>query len=162
MKPLVLTSFLIPEFTKSGLADLAVDFFHRFIWGPLPSEDELKAYLGPRASDQHSGTHWSAFTFDLKQSEQRDHRDLGLAEFCQQYEAVEFDEWELGYLLDGLAFGPRPPIAGWDEELRTIRQDNLRDRHRASLRSRLSLTEFGWAVVAHEEDFSRHNPIDRW
>jgi hypothetical protein len=73
-----------------------------------------------------------------------------------------FNEWELGYLLDGLAFGPRPAIAGWDEELRTIRHDNLRDRHRASLRSRLSLTEFGWAVVAYEEDFSRHNPIDRW
>jgi hypothetical protein len=28
--------------------------------------------------------------------------------------------------------------------------------------SRLSLTEFGKAVLAHEEDFSRHNPIDRW
>jgi len=26
----------------------------------------------------------------------------------------------------------------------------------------LSLTEFGKAVVAHKEDFSRHNPIDRW
>jgi hypothetical protein len=30
------------------------------------------------------------------------------------------------------------------------------------LRSRLSLTEFGRDVVAHEADFSRHNPIDRW
>ena len=30
------------------------------------------------------------------------------------------------------------------------------------LRSRLSLTDFGKAVVAHKEDFSRHNPIDRW
>ena len=29
-------------------------------------------------------------------------------------------------------------------------------------RSRLSLTEFGEAVLAHKEDFSRHNPIDRW
>ena len=28
--------------------------------------------------------------------------------------------------------------------------------------SRLSLTEFGKAIVAHKEDFSRHNPIDRW
>jgi hypothetical protein len=80
MKPLVLTSFPITEFTKSGLADLAVHFF-----GPLPSEDELQAYLGRRAPDQHSGTHWSAFTFDSKQSEQKDHRDLALAEFCQRY-----------------------------------------------------------------------------
>ena len=73
-----------------------------------------------------------------------------------------FDEWELGYLLDGLAFGPRPAIAGLDDELRTIRKENLRDRHTALLRSRLSLTDFGNAVVAHKEDFSRHNPIDRW
>jgi hypothetical protein len=26
----------------------------------------------------------------------------------------------------------------------------------------LSLTEFGKAIVAHKEDFSRHNPIHRW
>jgi hypothetical protein len=26
----------------------------------------------------------------------------------------------------------------------------------------LSVTEFGKAVLAHTEDFSRHNPIDRW
>ena len=25
-----------------------------------------------------------------------------------------------------------------------------------------SLTEFGKAILAREEDFSRHNPIDRW
>jgi hypothetical protein len=73
-----------------------------------------------------------------------------------------FGEWELGYLLDGLAFGPRPAIAGLDEELRTIRRDNLKARHEAMLRSRLSLTEFGRAIVACKEDFSRHNPIDRW
>jgi len=73
-----------------------------------------------------------------------------------------FREWEHGYLLDGLAHGPRPAIAGLDDELRTLDQENLRDRHAAYLRSRLSLTEFGKAIVAHKEDFSRHNPIDRW
>ena len=73
-----------------------------------------------------------------------------------------FNESELGYLLDGLAFGPRPAIAGLDEELRTIGRDNLRARHESMLRSRLSLTEFGKAIVAHKEDFSRYNPIDRW
>jgi hypothetical protein len=46
--------------------------------------------------------------------------------------------------------------------LRAIGQENLRDRHTALLRSRLSLTEFGEAVLAHKEDFSRHNPIDCW
>jgi hypothetical protein len=73
-----------------------------------------------------------------------------------------FSEWEYGYLLDGLAFGPTPAVTGLDEALRTIDPDNLGDRHAAYLRSELSLTEFGKAVVAHKEDFSRHNPIDRW
>ena len=73
-----------------------------------------------------------------------------------------FNESELGYLLDGLAHGPRPAVAGLDDELRTLEQSNHRGRHEAYRRSRLSLTEFGKAVVAHREDFSRHNPIDRW
>jgi len=304
MKRLVLTGFSMPEFIKKDFADLEVHFFHRFIWGPLPSEDELAAYLGPAAPDQATGTHWSDFAFDWRQSKNEDHRELGLAEFCQRYETVElwfdtrpyaqlqlawlldhfrsypetvarlklrvltsdlialrpgatldppitnvteheldvasavwwayrqptpeacfgllredvsrlpliklvlrelldelpsastglgasevrmlemiglgyahpnslfhhgdlrrtriFSEWELGYLLDGLAFGPKPAITGWDEALRTLGKDNFGDRHKASLRSRLSLTDFGWAVLAREEDFSRHNPIDRW
>jgi hypothetical protein len=73
-----------------------------------------------------------------------------------------FSEWQHGYLLDGLAHGPRPAVAGLDDELRTLSRENLRDRLDAYHRSRLSLTEFGRAVVAHREDFSRHNPIDRW
>jgi hypothetical protein len=73
-----------------------------------------------------------------------------------------FNEFEYGYLLDGLAFGPIPAVAGLDEELRTMPRENLRDRVPAYRRSRLSLTDFGKAVVAHKEDFSRHNPIDRW
>ncbi|MET4256770.1 hypothetical protein ABIC09_001702 [Bradyrhizobium sp. S3.12.5] len=73
-----------------------------------------------------------------------------------------FNEWELGWLLQGLALGPRPAVAGLDDELRTIDRENLRDRHTAYLRSRLSLTEFGKAVLAGSEDFTRYNPIDRW
>ncbi|MGY3074475.1 hypothetical protein ACVWZZ_000846 [Bradyrhizobium sp. LM6.10] len=73
-----------------------------------------------------------------------------------------FGETELGRLLDGLALGPSPAVAGLDDELRTIYRENHRDRHAAYLRSRLSLTEFGEAVLAGKEDFSRHNPIDRW
>jgi len=73
-----------------------------------------------------------------------------------------FDELETGRLLDGLAHGPTPAVAGLDDELRTIAKENYRDRDAAYKRSRLSLTEFGRAIVAHKEDFSRHNPIDRW
>jgi hypothetical protein len=73
-----------------------------------------------------------------------------------------FDSWEIGVLLEGLAHGPTPAVAGLDDELRTIRRENYRDRDAAYKRSRLSLTEFGKAIVAHKDDFSRHNPIDRW
>jgi hypothetical protein len=73
-----------------------------------------------------------------------------------------FGEWEYGYLLDGLAHGPRPAVTGLDEELRTLGREQLRSRQEAYLRSELSLTEFGKAVLAGKEDFSRHNPIDRW
>jgi hypothetical protein len=73
-----------------------------------------------------------------------------------------FSEWELGYLLDGLAFGPKPAITGLADELRTIKRENLGDRQTAYRRSELTLTKFGRSVLAHKEDFSRHNPIDRW
>jgi hypothetical protein len=68
----------------------------------------------------------------------------------------------LGSLLEALALGPRPVVAGLGDELRTIEPKNLGARHEVYLRSRLSLTEFGKAVLAHQEDFSRYNPIDRW
>jgi hypothetical protein len=73
-----------------------------------------------------------------------------------------FDEWEKGALLEALALGPTPAVAGVDEALRKLFYENYRARHEIYLRSRLSLTEFGWDVVAHRADFSRHNPIHRW
>jgi hypothetical protein len=73
-----------------------------------------------------------------------------------------FNQWELELLLEGLAHGPTPAVAGLDDELRTLDKNNHRLRDEPFKRSRISLTEFGQAVVAHKEDFSRHNPIDRW
>jgi hypothetical protein len=73
-----------------------------------------------------------------------------------------FSDWEIGFLLEGLAHCPTPAVAGLDDELRTIRKGNYRDRDAAYKRSRLSLTDFGKAILAHKQDFSRHNPIDRW
>ena len=304
MQPLILTGWSIPEFTKSGFADLAVDFTFRFVWGPLPSPDELATYLGACTPDHGPGRHWSDFAHGWDQSKNENSSDLGLAEFCQQYETVElwfdtqpnaqlqlvwlldyfrshpqtvtrlklriidiemigidrlgnmrppavdvterelatastawqayraatpegcfdllsedlnalpllnpaltdllkelphsstglgatemrmlemladgysstnalfhlsslrethvFREFEHGSLIEGLAHGPRPAVAGLDDELRTIRRDNYRGRDEAYKRSKLSLTEFGTAIIAHKEDFSRHNPIDRW
>lgn len=306
MKPLVLTGWLLAEFTKSNLADLAVHFPFHFVWGQLPFPHELAFYLGPGTSDHGPGQHWSDFAFGWEQSQNKEHEDCGLVEFCRRYETVElwfdtrphaqlqlvwlldyfrsypdvvarlklrlldldlievepegfdrlqppkvnvregeleaaqmawqayrastpeacfdllsenlsalpllkpvlrdlleelpsastglgttemrmleliargyagvnslfhhpelrqtriFNEWQHGYLLDGLAFGPTPAIAGLDDGLRTLRREELGARHPLYLKSRLSLTEFGKAVVAHEVDFSRHNPIDRW
>ena len=73
-----------------------------------------------------------------------------------------FSDMEIGTLLEGLAHGPQPAITGLDDELRVIDRTNQRDRLKAYQRSRLSLTDFGEAVLAHKDDFSRHNPIDRW
>ena len=73
-----------------------------------------------------------------------------------------FNDGEIGALLERLAHGPRPAIAGLDDELRVFERKNLRGRLEAYQRSRLSLTEFGKATLAHKEDFSHYNPIDRW
>jgi hypothetical protein len=73
-----------------------------------------------------------------------------------------FSDFEIGSLLEGLAHCPTPAVAGLDDELRVITKDNYRDRLKAYQRSQLSLTEFGKAIIAYKEDFSRHNPIHRW
>ena len=308
MKPLILTSWLVPDFYASGIGDLAITIYFRFVWGQLPLADEVADYLGPRTSDHDpgQGRHWSDFAASWGRSQRKSRRDLGLAEFCQQYETVElwfdtrpqaqleliwlldyfrsypetvaklklrlldqnlidldrgnlgkwspplvnvtddelatasagwqayqsptpkacfdllsgnlsalpllrpvlfdlleelpsastglgstemrmlelvgrgysrtntlvhieslrqtrvFNEFEYGYLIQGLAHGPTPAIAGLDDHLRTIPQESFDGRLEAFYRSNLSLTDFGRAVVAGKEDFSRHNPIDRW
>jgi hypothetical protein len=305
MKRLILTGESGVEFMRSDLAEVAIVFSFRFVWGPLPSPDELATYLAARSNQHAPGTHWSDFGGRWRQANKA-RKDLGLVEFCQPYETVElwfdpdpndqlqliwlldyfcshpeivarlrlrlvdfqllgasveelgrwqvpavgvtkdeletasvtwrayratmpkacfdllgkdlsalplirpalldlleelpsnatglgatemrlleliargysltnalfhlkglrqrrvFDSWEIGSLLQGLAQGPRPAVASLDDALRTIKTSNYRDRDEAYKRSRLSLTEFGKAIVAHKDDFSRHNPIDRW
>ncbi|SFI16293.1 hypothetical protein SAMN05216525_10583 [Bradyrhizobium sp. Gha] len=73
-----------------------------------------------------------------------------------------FDQWELGPLLEGLASGPIPAISGLDPKLATLARHDARGRNAAYRRSRLSLTEFGQAVLEGREDFRRHNPLRRW
>ena len=60
-----------------------------------------------------------------------------------------FNDFEIGSLLEGLAHGPRPAVAGLDDGLCTLEMSNVRARVEAYKRSRLSLTEFGKAIVAH-------------
>ena len=73
-----------------------------------------------------------------------------------------FSSSELEWLLEGLAHGPQPAVAGLDDEIRTLSREDFRGRDPIYLRSRLWLTEFGKAVLAQKVDFSQHNPIDRW
>ncbi|WLA62627.1 hypothetical protein QNN01_29750 [Bradyrhizobium diazoefficiens] len=73
-----------------------------------------------------------------------------------------YDQWELGPLLEGLASGPTPAVAGLDPKLATLAPHDARGRNAAFRRSRLLLTDFGKAVLAGREDFRSHNPIRRW
>jgi hypothetical protein len=305
MKPLILTSLHGLQLNNSGLADLVIPFTFRFVWGPLPSPDELDAYLGPRLPEHGPVDHWSGYIGRWPR-DQKDRRDLSLVEFCRPYETVElwfdpdpvdqlqliwlldglrsdpetaaklklrpvsydmltatgeqlarwqaphftiddedfdtasatwqayrastpeaffallrrdlsrlpmlrrtvvdlveelpsaatglgatemrllelvaggyartnwplylpslrqrrvFNDTELRFLFEGLAHGPKPALAGLDDEIRTLPREDWDARDAAYKRSRLSITEFGKAVLAHKEDFSRHNPIDRW
>lgn len=301
MKPLVLASSPELSFVRNGFADMALAFmFFDFVWGPPPSPDELADHLGHRTSsnDGPGARHWSDWSVgSLKNSENRKHRDLSLADFCRHYETVElwfdarpqdqltliwlldyfrshpeavsklklrlvdremfmigpdgigdwrppivdvtekelatasaawqayrsptpeacvdllqrdlsalpllklvlrdliaelpsvssglgatemrmlemiargysrtnalfhlrelrgtyvFREFDLGTLLEGLACGPMPAVAGLDEALRATRRDNYKARDEAYKRSRLSLTDFGKAVPPTRRTF---------
>jgi hypothetical protein len=304
MTRLILTSSAGSSLIQEDFADAVVYFISRFVWGQLPSPDELAAYLGARSDQPAPYDHWTVF--GKWHDGGRDFENLGFVEFCRQCETIElwfdlspndqlllvwlldhfrshpdvvarlrlrlvdfelnsippsglgnrkvqdigvsvaeletasgawqayraptpeacfallasdltalpllrlalhhllaelpssttglgatemrmlellawgfananplfyfrdlrgtyvFDEEEHGRLLDRLASGPVPAVAGL-EELGTISREKLGACHKAIRRSRsLSLTEFGEAIVAHREDFSRHNPIDRW
>ena len=305
MTRLILTGESGVSLVRSDLADVVIPFSFRFVWGPLPSPEELATYVAARSDKHAPGTHWSDYGGRWRRvTEAR--KDLGLVEFCQLCETVElwfdpgpndqlqlvwlldyfrshpeivarlrlrfvdfdlisasheelgrwqapavdvtkdeletasvtwrayrattpkacfdllgrdlsalpllrpalfdlleelpssatglgatemrlleliargysltnalfhlrglrqrrvFNSWEIGSLLEGLAHGPRPAVAGLDDGLRTLKTSNYRGRDEAYKRSRLSLTESGKAIVAHKEDFSRHNPIHRW
>ncbi|WP_426441888.1 hypothetical protein [Bradyrhizobium genosp. P] len=136
MKRLILTGWPLLEFTKSYFADLSVDFSFRFVWGSLPSKDELANYLGARTSDHRPGCHWSDFAARWGQSNNRSRKDLGLVDFCQQYKTVElwFDtdpnaQLQLVWLLD--YFRPHPRLLAKlklrlvDLKMVTLAQDGL-------------------------------------
>ena len=73
-----------------------------------------------------------------------------------------FGYWEVGSLLDGLARCPAPAVSGLDRGPFTEELHRDKVRFERYKQSKLSLTTLGKAVLAHTEDFSRHNPIHRW
>jgi hypothetical protein len=305
MPRLILSSESGFSLARTDLADIVIPFTFRFVWGRLPSSDELATYLAARSDDHGPGTHWSDYVGPWPAAIKA-RKNFGFLEFCRHCETIElwfdpgpndqlqliwlldyfrshpeivarlrlrlvdydlirasdeelgrwkmpavdvtgdeletasatwqayrattpeacvdllgrdlsalpllrpalfdlieelpssttglgatemrlleliarrylltngllylgglrqrrvFNSREIGYLLEGLAHGPQPAVAGLDDELRTLEKRNERGRHEAFKRSQLSLTEFGKAILAHKEDFSRHNPIVRW
>ncbi|MBB4368653.1 hypothetical protein GGD63_001432 [Bradyrhizobium sp. cir1] len=73
-----------------------------------------------------------------------------------------FDYWEVGALLDGLARCERPAVTGLDEGPFSLEMHDDSSRLQRYKQSRLSLTEFGKAVLGGDENFCRHNRVDRW
>jgi hypothetical protein len=73
-----------------------------------------------------------------------------------------FGYWDIGGLLEGLAYCPAPAVSGLDEGPFDLEMHEDADRHARYKRSTLALTELGKAVIAKADDFSRHNPIHRW
>lgn len=80
----------------------------------------------------------------------------------KSYELHVCGYWEVGALLDGLARCERPAVSGLDEGPFSLEMHNDSTRFDRYKRSRLSLTEFGKAVLGGDENFRRHNRIDRW
>jgi hypothetical protein len=73
-----------------------------------------------------------------------------------------FSYWEVGSLLEELARSPVPAVSGLEEGPFSLEMHADSSRHERYRKSRLSLTEFGKAVLMKQEDFRRHNPIQRW
>jgi hypothetical protein len=82
--------------------------------------------------------------------------------FKQRFQRRVYGYWEAGALLDALALAPNPAVSGLAEWPFTLEMHNERERYARYKESRLSLTALGKAILAGTEDFSRHNPIDRW
>jgi hypothetical protein len=80
----------------------------------------------------------------------------------QRFQRRVFDYWEAGALLEGLVLAQSPAVSGLAEWPFTLEMHNDAARYARYKEGVLSLTEFGKGILAHEIDFSLHNPIDRW
>jgi hypothetical protein len=82
--------------------------------------------------------------------------------YKQRFQRHVFGYWEVGALLDGLALAPVPAISGLAEFPFTIEMHESSSRLKRYKESRLSLTALGKALLTQADNFSGHNPIDRW
>jgi hypothetical protein len=117
MTRLILTGESGVSLERSDLADIVIPFSFRFVWGPLPSPDELATYLAARSDNHAAGTHWSDYVGPWRPAPKA-HKDYGLLEFCQNCETVELwfdpapnDQLQLVWLLDYFRSHPeRGPV----------------------------------------------------
>ena len=78
----------------------------------------------------------------------------------QKMEDAQFmGDWSFWRLLDGLALGPAPLIAGLDGAPFQVED---KARMEAYVRSQPALTTLGNQVVTGQTDLAEHRPIDRW
>jgi hypothetical protein len=70
-----------------------------------------------------------------------------------------FSEWEKGYLLDGFAFSRSLLLL---DLMKSCAQSNEKIWEIVIRPTSVANFRFGKSILAHKEDFSRHNPIDRW
>jgi hypothetical protein len=82
--------------------------------------------------------------------------------YKQRFQRRVFRYWEAGVLLEGLALAPEPAILGLAEWPFTPELHDLASRFDGYKSRQFSLTSLGKAILAGTDDFSRHNPIDRW
>ncbi|WP_108683566.1 DUF1835 domain-containing protein [Methyloceanibacter sp. wino2] len=78
----------------------------------------------------------------------------------QKMEDAEFmGDWSFWRVLDGLALGPAPLIAGLDGAPFQVED---KARMEAYVKSQPALTTLGKDVVEGRADWAEHHPIDRW
>ncbi|WP_315706089.1 MULTISPECIES: DUF1835 domain-containing protein [unclassified Bradyrhizobium] len=82
--------------------------------------------------------------------------------YRERFQRRVFDYWEAGALLENLALATTPVISGLAEWPFSVEMHDSRERLDRYKASTLSLTPLGKAILAGQEDFSRHNPIRRW
>jgi hypothetical protein len=103
----------LPGLVKANPADVVISFDQpfdrRFVWGPLPSPEELANFLAPRsAKHEEIGSHWLDLVVPPS-LEKLEGQDCGLVELCERFETVELwadpdpnAQLELIWLLDYL------------------------------------------------------------
>ncbi|WP_063790119.1 hypothetical protein [Bradyrhizobium pachyrhizi] len=93
---------------QAGRADIVVGLRPRFVWGKMPSSDDLTTLLEPRSAKHVDfDTHWLDFASSRWTGSIG--RDIGLVELCERCDSVELwadpqpnDQLVLAWLLDML------------------------------------------------------------